>query len=175
MFYEAVQPMYGRWGDQSLYVKRQLDGEFVDLDQETDPRFWEVVNDNAFWSTFRLLQHACDHYSIVKRTKPQCALIPAFRKPVAGAVFFGDPGAILAVGVRDFWQKYPMALEVDRAAQDDPRMPVWLWSKYSEAFDFRATTRFPKYSYGVSKTTRRIANTNRITVTFDRAGQAADL
>lgn len=172
MFYEAVQPMYGRWGDQSLYVKQQLDGEFVDLDQETDPRFWEVVNDNAFWSTFRLLQHACDHYSIVKRTKPQCALIPAaFGNRSQGAVFFGDPGAILAVGVRDFWQKYPMALEVDRAAQDDPRITVWLWSKYSEAFDFRAyDTVSHKYSYGgIDNHPEGIANTNEITVKlFDR-------
>jgi len=167
MFYEAVQPMYGRWGDQSPYKKQQLDGQFVDLGQEEDPKFWEVVNDNASWDTFRLQQHSCDHYSIVKRAKPQCAFIPAaFGNRSQGAVFFGDPGAILAVGVRDFWQKYPMALEVDKAAQDDPRITVWLWSKYAEAFDFRAyDTVSHKYSYGgIDNHPEGVANTNEILV-----------
>lgn len=167
MFYEAVQPMYGRRGDATLYKKQQLDGEFVELDPEHDPDLFEIVTDNASWDNFRLLQNSCDHYSIVKRTKPQCALIPAaFGNRSQGAVFFGDPSAIVAVGVRDFWQKYPMALEVDKATRQEPEITVWLWSKYGEAFDFRAyDTVSHKHSYGgINNHPQGIANTNEILV-----------
>lgn len=165
MFYEAVQPMYGRRGPSPLYEKQQLDGEFVTIDTETQADFLAVVQDNASWENFRLLQNACDHYSIVKQTRPGCAFIPAAQgNRSQGTVFFGDESVIIAAGIKDFWQKSPRALEVTQATEDNPTLIVWLYSKYAEAYDFRAyDTVSHKFSYGgIDNHPEGIANTNEI-------------
>ncbi|MNC29556.1 hypothetical protein D3C75_778050 [compost metagenome] len=140
MFYEAVQPMYtySTRTNHPSYGKQQS-GLFVDIDPAAEADFLENVRDNAYWGNFRLQQDSCDHYSIVKSTKPGCAYVPAAQgNRSQGAVFFGSEKTILAAAVKDFWQKSPMALEIAGAAGEKPVLTVWLWSRYAEAFDFRA-------------------------------------
>lgn len=167
MFYEAVQPMYGSRPASPLYKKQQIDGQFVYLDPKKHADFLPIVQDNASWDSFKLLQNSCDHYSIVKRTKPGCAFIPAaLGNRSQGVAFFGDPSIIMAIGIKDFWQKYPTALEVSEATTDSPKVTAWLWSRYAEAFDFRAyDTVSHKYSYGgINNHPQGIANTNEIVI-----------
>lgn len=174
MFYEAVQPMYTIRSSEYPpgYKKQQIEGQFVSIDPVEEEKLLENVRDNAAWSNFRLQQDSCDHYSIVKSTRPGCAYIPAAQgNRSKGAVFFGNEKAILAAAVKDFWQKSPMALEVAGAAEEEPVLTVWLWSKYAEAFDFRAyDTVDHAFSYGdIDNHPQGIANTNEITLKlFDR-------
>lgn len=174
MFYESVQPMYTMNTREysPLYDKQQVEGQFVSLDPAVDAKLLENVRDNAAWSNFRLQQDSCDHYSIVKSTRPGCAFIPAAQgNRSQGAVFFGSEKAVLAAAVKDFWQKSPMALEIAGAAEEHPVMTVWLWSKYAEAFDFRAyDTVDHVLSYGdIDNHPQGIANTNEIFLKlFDR-------
>jgi hypothetical protein len=165
MFYEAVQPMYTYRGVNLLYEKQLSDGQFVTVDVVSEADFMENVKDNATWSNFRLHQDSCDHYSISKRTKPGCAFVPAAQgNRSKGAVFFGDKSTILSVAVKDFWQKYPMALEISDATKDNPSLTVWLWSKYAQAYDFGAyDTELHEMSYGgMDNHPEGIANTNEI-------------
>ncbi|MDQ8734753.1 hypothetical protein [Paenibacillus sp. LHD-38] len=172
MFYESVQPMYTYRGIHPLYEKQQIEAQFVTIDPKSDAALIEQVRDNASWSNFRLQQHACDHYAITKSTRHGCAFIPAAQgNRSMGAAFFGDESAIIAAAVKDFWQKCPMALEISNAAEDTPVMTVWLWSKYAEAYDFRAyDTVQHEFSYGdINNHPEGIANTNEILIKlFDR-------
>jgi hypothetical protein len=70
------------------------------------------------------------------------------------------------VAVKDFWQKSPMALEITGATGENANVSIWLWSKYAEAFDFRAyDTVIHKHSYGgIDNQPEGIANTNEIFV-----------
>ena len=54
-----------------------------------------------------------------------------------GFVFVGDTKGGLGVGLKDFWQSYPAAVEVRDAAKDVAELRVWLWSPYNEAMDMR--------------------------------------
>jgi hypothetical protein len=169
MFYEAVQPMYINRGIHPLYEKQLTDGQFVTIDAEADADFLKNVRDNASWENYRLHQDSCDHYSISKRTRQGCAFIPAAQgNRSKGAAFFGDKSTILSVAVKDFWQKCPMALEISDATGDSPSLTVWLWSKYAQAFDFRAyDTELHEMSYGgMDNHPEGIANTNEIFIKF---------
>jgi len=167
MFYEAVQPLYTMRSIHPLYEKQQLEGQFVELNVAEHAQLIENVRDNAAWNHFRLQQHACAHYNIVKRTRKGCANIQAVQgNRSKGALFFGSPSVILSVAVKDFWQKSPMALEINDAGGANPTITTWLWSKYHESFDFRAyDTEQHQFSYGeINNQPEGIANTNELVV-----------
>ncbi|WP_342564963.1 hypothetical protein NST84_07400 [Paenibacillus sp. FSL R7-0345] len=173
MFYEAVQPLYTYNSSiHPLYERQQRDGQFVHINPDTEPALLDNVRDNAAWSNFRLQQDSCDHYSIVKSTVRRCAYIPAAQgNRSSGAVFFGSESGIMAAAVKDFWQKSPMALEITGAREDNPCLSVWLYSRYAEAYDFRAyDTESHAFSYGdMNNHPQGIANTNELTLKlFDR-------
>jgi len=173
MFYEAVQPAYynNNWKypgvpvpeETAVYERQQLDGQFIEIPEEGD--FSEVVRDNAWWNNFCLNQDSCDHYLISKSTHEECARITAFQgNRSQGTIFFGSKGGMVAAAVKDFWQKSPMALEIENAAGDHPVMTLWLWSRYAEPMDFRAYDRKSHtFAYGgINNHPEGIANTNEI-------------
>lgn len=181
MWYEALQPMYvggGIWGKKKtarpesgdderlvLYRRQQIDGQFVALNREKNPEFVDVVEDNALFNDFRLSQPSCENYVITKRTFPDCSYITATQGTRSGGtVFFGSRAGVIAAGIRDFWQKSPMALEIKNGSSEHPTMTLWLWSRYAESMDFRAyDTVSHKHSYGgVMNVPEGIANTNEL-------------
>lgn len=172
MFYEAVRPLYTYSGIHPLYERQQRDGQFVYIDPDAEPALLENVRDNAAWSNFRLQQDSCDHYSIVKSTARRSAYIPAAQgNRSSGAVFFGSESGIMAAAVKDFWQKSPMALEITGAREENLCLSIWLYSRYAEAYDFRAyDTESHAFSYGdMNNHPEGTANTNEITLKlFDR-------
>ena len=174
MFYEAVQPAYFGMGwtypgqeipeNVKIYQRQQQDGSFIEIPAEME-QFAEVVADNAHWNNFRLSQDSCDHYLISKRTTEGCAYISAFQgNRSQGTIFFGSKSGVIAASIKDCWQKAPMALEIESAAQEHPVMTLWLWSRYAEPMDFRAyDTHGHTYSYGsIINHPEGIANTNEI-------------
>ena len=50
--------------------------------------------------------------------------------------YAGENGC-LTVGIRDFWQKYPSAVEACDLDQDNAEVIFWLWCPQVEAMDFR--------------------------------------
>ncbi len=166
MFYEAAQSLFMHRKIHPSY-EQQIEGRLVTIDPLEDETLLQHAKDNASWSTFRLQQNSSDQYNIVKSTRQGCACIPAAQgNRSKGAAFFGSESLILSVAVKDFWQKSPMALEVSDATADKPRLTVWLWSKYAEAFDFRAydTVQHP-LSYGdINNDPKGIANTNELVI-----------
>lgn len=178
LFYEGVQGMYNGNGPRLgpngekpegllIYERQQLDGRFTSLDREKEElrSYTEIVDDNAAWNDFRLSQDSCDHYGITKRATDGCAYITAAQgNRAGGTAFFGSEAGIFALAIKDFWQKCPTALEINGARGDGPVMTAWLYSRYAEAYDFRAYDKVShKHSYGgVHNVPESIANTSEV-------------
>jgi hypothetical protein len=138
---EPIQPLYGRgfltFPGRNVY-RDQVAGVRVPNRAEYSARGQKLVDDWAVWSDYRLEQGSPDGFTIEKRTSPRSAWIKATAgRRAGGTAWVGDVGGGLGVGVKDFWQSYPAALEVLGAATDTARLRVWLWSPRAPAMDLR--------------------------------------
>ncbi len=115
----------------------QLAGKPVDLSQ-IPPRSQALIKDFPIWNDYRLVQQNADGFNISKRTNTQSTWIDAAAgKRASGFVFVGDTKGGLGIGLKDFWQSYPTAVEVRDAAKEVAEITVWLWSPYNAAMDLR--------------------------------------
>ena len=93
---------------------------------------------NAIWDDFKLSQPNPDGFTIVKRTNPKSTwLFSAGGQRSAGLAFVGDLGGGLAVSVKNFWQSYPVGLEVQHASSAVAELTAWLWSPDGPQMDMR--------------------------------------
>jgi hypothetical protein len=118
-------------------LPEQVAGEPVNTSLLPD-RAQSLIKDFPVWNDFKLVQNNADGFSIQKRTNIKSTWLDANAgKRAKGFVFVGDSQGGLGVGLKDFWQSYPAAVEVRDAAKDVAELKVWLWSPYSEAMDMR--------------------------------------
>jgi len=97
-----------------------------------------VFAKNAVWNDFKLLQPTPDGFTIVKRTGPESTWVysnAGTRAP--GLAYAGDLGGGLAVSIKNFWQSFPAALEIQNAASPAARLVAWLWSPDAPEMDMR--------------------------------------
>lgn len=119
------------------FSPEQLAGKKMMLDS-LPPFAKNLIKDFPVWNDFKLVQHNADGFNISKRTNKESAWIEGDAgKRSNGFVFVGDVGGGLGVGLKDFWQSYPAALEVKGTATPVSELKVWLWSPYAEAMDMR--------------------------------------
>ena len=115
----------------------QLAGKPVDIAQ-IPARGQELIKDFPVWNDYKLVQYNADGFNIQKRTNIRSTWLDANAgKRAKGFVFVGDQEGGLGIGLKDFWQSYPAALEVRDAAKDVAELKVWLWSPYNESMDMR--------------------------------------
>ncbi len=142
---EPIQPMVGRAGrfvsnpagGGDVYPD-QLAGKRVPNRAQLNERGQSLLGDWAVWDSFKLVQANADGFSIVKRTNPQSAWIPAGAgRRASGLVFVGDVAGGLGVSVKNFWQSHPSSLEVANATSGEATLRVWLWSPEADAMDMR--------------------------------------
>jgi hypothetical protein len=108
--------------------------------QETGQPFTAgaVFAKNAIWNDFKLIQPNPDGFTIVKRTGPESTWVysnSGTRAP--GLAYVGDLGGGLAVSVKNFWQSFPGALEIQGAASPAAKLVAWLWSPDAPEMDMR--------------------------------------
>lgn len=91
------------------------------------------------WNDFRLTQLSPDGFNIKKRTKAgqSWLKIPGGTRAGGLAYLGGATSGGLAVGLRDFWKKYPTSLDVSNAATDEGSITFWLYSPSAEPLDVR--------------------------------------
>ena len=97
-----------------------------------------IFEKNAIWNDFKLTQPTPDGFTIVKRTGPQNTWVysnSGARAP--GLAYAGDLGGGLAVSVKNFWQSFPAALEIQGAASPAAKLVAWLWSPDAPEMDMR--------------------------------------
>ena len=141
---EPIQPAVGRQGrfvakdDGADIYQDQLAGRRVPNVEQVDGRGQNLLEQWAVWDSFRLVQPNADGFTIEKRTNPRSAWIPAGAgKRASGLVFVGDVSGGLAVSLKNFWQSYPAALEVQNASAAAAELTVWLWTPEAPAMDLR--------------------------------------
>lgn len=118
-------------------LPNQLTGETVDISL-LSANSNALIKDFPVWNDYKLVQHNAEGFNISKRTNVKSTWLDANAgKRSSGFVFVGDTKGGLAIGLKDFWQSYPAALEVRNAAKDVSELKVWLWSPYNEAMDMR--------------------------------------
>ena len=97
-----------------------------------------VFAKNAIWNDFKLIQPTPDGFTIVKRTNPESTwLYSNAGKRAPGLAYAGDLGGGLAVSIKNFWQSFPAALEIQNAASPAAKLVAWLWSPDAPEMDMR--------------------------------------
>lgn len=140
---EPIQPARGRRNliDPKTKVDvypDQIAGKRIPNRDAFDEKGQTLLADWAVWDGFKLTQLSPDGFTIVKRTNPQSAFIPANAGQRAGGLaWVGDVSGGLGVSLKNFWQSYPAALEVDKASSDAATLIVWMWSPDGPAMDMR--------------------------------------
>lgn len=141
---EPIQPAVGRGNAQVTYPNGgnvypdQLQGKRIPNKAELNERSQGWLADWAIWDAFKLVQPNADGFSVVKRTNPQSAWIPAGAgKRASGFAFVGDASGGLGVSLKNFWQSHPTALEISGASTNEATLRVWMWSPDGAAMDMR--------------------------------------
>ncbi|MBG9916808.1 hypothetical protein CHH92_02665 [Bacillus sonorensis] len=135
---EAAQLLVTRrFNEANGLYEKQIAGELVSENAETS----EVVRDatgNAVWNDYKLVQDSPLHYSLKKRTDPDCAWVRAIHgKRAKGLMYAGGENGGIALGLRHFFEKYPSSLEVSGLHTENAKLTVWFWPPEAEGMDLR--------------------------------------
>ncbi|ALJ01110.1 hypothetical protein DC20_01200 [Rufibacter tibetensis] len=138
---EPVKPLVGRrpvnYQGKNVFAD-QVAGKRIANQEEFAAPEQKLIQDFPIWNDYKLMQNNADGFNIQKRTNTKSTWLDAIAgKRATGLAFVGDVQGGLAIGLKDFWQSYPAALEVRYAAKSMAELKVWLWSPYAEAMDMR--------------------------------------
>ena len=91
------------------------------------------------WGDFSLSHASADGFTIRKRTQSGQAWIDSNGGArTKGLVYAGGASGGVALGLKDFWQRAPVRLDVRGAASDLAEVTAWLWSPSAPAMDMRS-------------------------------------
>ena len=117
LWHEPVRVLTGRtsrWDDEtvSAYDKQLLGLPVPDESQLSDKQK-AIIDELPVWDGFKLQQYTADSFAIHKRTGSHSRWIKADHGARArGMAFAGDTTGGIAMGLRDFWQTSPSALDI---------------------------------------------------------------
>lgn len=140
LLHEAVQGITGLRRDPGADVRSgQYNGTALPNATTWDQRVTTRLKWVPTWSDYRLTQLSSDGFNLMKRTKAgqSWVKIPGGTRS-GGLVYLG--GATvggLAMGLRDFWKKYPTSLDISNAATDTGSITLWLYSPQAGPMDIR--------------------------------------
>ena len=128
--------------------QRQMRGEYIEDEEHENVR--EARENVPVWNRYRLIQDSAYHFAIRKNTKKECCELTCRQGSRAKGVMAvsGKQGGFV-LGIRDFWQKYPGELEVEKLGTDEAAATAWFYSPAAEAYDFRHydTRSYPRSCY----------------------------
>ena len=97
----------------------------------------EVYERLPVWRRYILNQPNELSYVVSKQTHRECSAVRAMSgRRAPGALALGSENGTLLVGIKDFWQLYPAALEADDIDADEAFVTAWFKSPFCEALDF---------------------------------------
>ncbi len=133
---EPVRVIAGRRNISPDLYARQIAGDAIPPLAELPDR--DLISKMAKWSDWKLTQLSADSFSLWKRTGAHSAWVGAGGAARSlGLAFMGDSRGGLALGMKDFWQLHPTALEIEGAASQNAALTLWLWSPDAPAMDLR--------------------------------------
>ncbi|MBE7170228.1 MAG: hypothetical protein INR73_06540 [Williamsia sp.] len=132
---EPVQPLNGR--RPSPLITDQAAGRRIP-NKETLPDQKALFDNMASWNDYKLTQNSADGFGIQKRTNGASSWLHVIGGTRAGGLaFVGDASGGLALSLKNFWQSYPAALEIQGARTATAKLAIWFWSPYADAMDMR--------------------------------------
>ncbi|KAF4984868.1 hypothetical protein FZEAL_21 [Fusarium zealandicum] len=137
---EAVQGITGLRRDPGEPVRTaQFEGkELPDLDT-WDERVTSRIHWIPAWNDYTLNQLSSDGFTLKKRTKEGQSWISIQGGTRAEGLAYlgGATKGGLAVGLRDFWKRFPTGFDISQAASDTGSITLWLYSPTAEPLDLR--------------------------------------
>ncbi len=107
-----------------------------------------AASDLPVWRRYRLCQTSDADCVVEKGTDPACAMITARRACRGdGAMAVMSPSGGVAMGIRDFYQRFPSALETDGLDGEEAVCTLWFKALSAPALDMR---HYDKRSYPYS-------------------------
>ena len=134
----------------TVFREMQRRGERAAGDAEKTKLLEAVSADLPMWRVFRMTQFSDADCLVEKRTLEDCAMIPARKaRRGDGALGVMTPGGGVLMGLRDFWQRSPAALEVRELDREEAECTLWFKAMAAPALDMRHYDRrsYPNSSY----------------------------
>ncbi|PYI06692.1 hypothetical protein BO78DRAFT_444874 [Aspergillus sclerotiicarbonarius CBS 121057] len=131
---EEVQGLSGLWHGPTVQDKiDQAAGNLVTL---ADNKWLSYV---PSWNNYCLAQLSSDGFTIKKRTKEGCSWVKvAGGTRASGSAYVGTAGlGGLAVGMSDFWERYPTQIDLGDLATEQAYITMWMYSPLAEPLDTR--------------------------------------
>ncbi|KAL5338219.1 hypothetical protein BJX70DRAFT_214941 [Aspergillus crustosus] len=138
--HEAVRGITGLRRDPGEEVRTaQVNGTQLPDESTWDTRVTTRLHWIPTWNDYKLAQLSPDGFTIHKRTKAGQGWItvPGGTKSHGLTYLGGATKGGLAVGLRDFWKKYPSGVEISNAATDEGALTIWLYSPEAAPLDLR--------------------------------------
>lgn len=138
--HEAVQGITGLRRDPGEEVRSaQFEGT-----QTPNVSTWETKVSSRLhwipvWNDYKLSQLSPDGFTLKKRTKSGQGWIniPAGTRSEGLAYLGGATKGGLAIGLRDFWKRYPTGIDIANAGSDQGQITLWLYSPEAGPLDLR--------------------------------------
>lgn len=90
------------------------------------------------WGDFSFSQLSPDGFTLRKRTSEGHAWIDSNAgKRSRGLAYVGGASGGVALGLKDFWQRAPVALDIRNAHTDTAQLTAWMWSPEAPVMDLR--------------------------------------
>jgi hypothetical protein len=138
--HEAVQGITGLRRDPGEEVRTaQVAGQLLPNISTWDTRVSSRMQWIPAWNDYKLSQLSPDGFTIHKRTKAGqgWVTVPGGKRSHGLTYLGGATKGGLAVGLRDFWKRYPSGVEIANAGGDDGTLTVWLYSPDAPPLDLR--------------------------------------
>ncbi len=120
------------------YERAQLAGQRIPNQADMSAMEKTSFQGSAVWDSFKIRQLNADGWELFKRTNSKSAWLHVTSGNRArGLAYLGDVSGGLAIGVKRFWQKYPAAFEISKAATETGELKAWFWSPDAEPMDMR--------------------------------------
>ncbi|KAK6714785.1 hypothetical protein SNK04_005717 [Fusarium graminearum] len=137
---EAVQGITGLRRDPGANVRAdQFDGKELPDKSTWDVRVSSRMHWIPPWNDYSLSQLSSDGFTLKKRTKSgqSWVTIPGGTRAEGLAYLGGATAGGLAVGLRDFWKRFPTGFDISSAASDTGSITLWLYSPSADPLDLR--------------------------------------
>ncbi|KAE8155065.1 hypothetical protein BDV25DRAFT_135398 [Aspergillus avenaceus] len=138
--HDAVQGITGLRRDPGEEVRSaQFEGK-----ETPDPDTWDTRVTSRLqwipaWNDYKLSQLSPDGFTLKKRTKTgqSWVNIPGGTRSGGLSYLGGATQGGLAVGLRDFWKRYPSGFDISNAGGDNGQITLWLYSPEAAPLDLR--------------------------------------
>ncbi|ETS76793.1 hypothetical protein PFICI_12180 [Pestalotiopsis fici W106-1] len=137
---EEVQGLSGlRFGPCRQHMIDQTSGTAVTL-RETEWEKTELGRGLTYvpsWNDYTLSQLSSDGFTIKKRTRKGCSWVKvAGGSRADGTAFIGSAKCGgLAVGMADFWERYPTQIDLGNLTAETGSVTIWLYSPLAEPLE----------------------------------------